>query len=312
MNNRILLFLEVAGIILFMVLVIRLLEFRYSDYKTGVDRQMEVFNSKKNEARFLFVGNSHTLPLVSVGDSSVHAPFIASLTFGGTDLFWMNVLMAKFVNEMPALQTIYLGLDEELLGYNQNVFRVEYSNRAFFRYTDTLYNDTWFNRLLASSNFYRANRDLKWLFSKDNLSGNQPISTQFRPVSKEECTKRAKEHSEIRFSAALIEENIRHLKNIISTAKSSGTEIVIFIPPKRKCYLENRNPSNIRLASDSILSFVSREKTHMINFNKDYLFADSLFSDPDHLSEAGAKYCLTLLLEASGKKSDSLSKHNKY
>lgn len=293
-----LLFLEIAALLSFSILVIFFLEWKYKSYETQADILMKEYQRKKTDAEILWLGNSHTIPLVAEMDSlGIHTPCV-SFAYGGMDLFWSAVLYEKYRNEIPHLKTLCIGVDEELLGYNQTKFKLEYINRSLYKYTDTLDDDSPVNRLLAGSNFFRTNRDISYLF---NLR-NQPSDLKpmlhgfFRQGDQiQQCKERAKENTFSRFSGDLIQDNISLLKQILQTARIHGDNVILFTTPKSPCYNSFRNTRAIESSRIAMRKFVEEEHTFYLNGNDLFRFPDSLFRDADHLNMHGAKIFLDSL-----------------
>jgi hypothetical protein len=284
------LFILLAAFILIVVLV----EWRYSFYVTDADILIEKFESRKPKAEYLFFGNSHTIPIVKA-DTLNHAN--ASLASGGMDLFWITVLAKNYIKQAKNVTTIFAGIDEELLGYNQAWYRQEYISRSLYRYTDTLYQATSSEKWMAKSNFFRANRDLRFLFGTRNYSLLDK-NLQETQVNLSACRSRAIEHSVLRFSKNLISENTRLLTEFIAICKKSNKKLVIFIPPKTPCYFEMRNKRNIASSRHVIDSLVTAEKIMLVDFTIDPDFTVADFGDPDHLNKTGGAKALEKLYKA--------------
>lgn len=289
------LILEISLLAFILALVVVLLEWKYSTYITGADRLLQQFEERKAGAEILWIGNSHTLPLVRNTAGSPDSIRYASLAYGGADLFRYRSLLFNFAHEIPGLKMIIAGIDEDQLGYNQHAFHVEYGDRAFYKYTGEIYSDSWLDKLIASSNFFRANRDLGHLFGR-NSNGTEEWHQAFI-LTEKSCGQRAAEHSAIRFSQRLIPENTGYLREIASISDTGNIKMVWFIPPKTRCYLKHRKKENTEEGL-RIIKEISREKNILlIDMNKEKIYADSLFSDSDHLNEEGARQCFDDLMK---------------
>lgn len=301
---------EIAGLLAILIAVMVLLEWSYKTYVTGPDQLISEFTKKKSKSEILWLGNSHTLPFVALADEGDRDTIFSSLAYGGIDLFWTQILLKKYVGELPNLKLILVGIDEDQLGYNQSVFGVEYGNRAFYRYTDTLYKDTKTERILASSNFFRSNRDFSHLFGSaaGDSSLNSPLQNTIYTPYEAGCRQRAVEHSEIRFSDALIQENKKCLQEIIALAEQKNIQLIFFIPPKSNCYLQFRNQLNINYARTVLDSVLQGANIALIDLDEVYNFPDSLFRDPDHLNRKGTEIGLNILLDDILKIDSSISK----
>lgn len=292
------LWLELAGLLLFLAVCIQLLELKYSGYVTGADILMNHFRKHKEGASILFAGNSHTIPLTAAMDSLQQGNGGASLVFGGMDLFWTGVLVSKYMDSVPNLKTVFIGVEEELLGYNQTRFKLEYVNRSLYRYTDTLFEDTPFNRLMARSNFFRSNRDISYLVDQRN----QPTDLApmlhgiFQPGDAySRCVRRAYENSVVRFNAGFIAENLGFLGALINRVRERGKEVILVTTPKSDCYLRERNAYTMELAASALRKFVNEKQVFYYNGNTRTNFPDSFFNDSDHLNLKGAAVFLDTL-----------------
>ncbi len=304
---------EIAGLLGFVLSILGLLEWKYKNYSTDVDDLIRKFEYKKSTAQVLWLGNSHTLPIIESIDQQDKTSQVASLAHGGIDLFLTHELVQKYLNELPQLKLILLGIDEDMLGYNQSVFRVEYGSRAFYRYTDTIYKNSRIERILAKSNFFRSNRDLSYLFSSktSNASYLASLDTSiFRSIGSP-CQQRAHEHSAIRFSRKLLHENTLLLQKIIAQAREKNRTLILFIPPKSNCYLEYRNQENIAEARAILDSLVLAEGVDLFEMNRAMVYPDSLFRDPDHLNLKGAQIGVKQLFKYISEKDSLLSERLK-
>ncbi|MBK9541657.1 MAG: hypothetical protein IPQ03_13470 [Bacteroidetes bacterium] len=292
-----LLFLELIALLIFLVLLLGMLEWKYASYRTQADILMDEFQRKKSDSKILWLGNSHTIPLIAELDSIKAQPSSASFAYGGMDLFWSAVLLEKYMDQIPELQTVCVGIDEELLGYNQTYFKLEYINRSLFRYTDTLDENSATSRLLANSNFFRTNRDIAYLFNRRNQPSDlKPmLHGFFSPGDKVQlCRERAKENTITRFSSRLIPKNIQLLAEIIHAAKKTGKEIILFTPPKSTLYQSFRDKDAIHASTKALQELVQKEKVNYLNGIESF-YPDSLFKDPDHLNLIGASVFLDSL-----------------
>ncbi|MCX6290324.1 MAG: hypothetical protein NT126_01010 [Bacteroidetes bacterium] len=294
MNKVLKLFTEIFLLLMAGLVVFLLLEKKYASCETNADLLMAKFNRTCSTSNMLLLGNSHTLPLeVTMKTSS--GKEICSFTARGMDLFWSCVLLKKYIHKIPNLELILVGVDDELLGFNQAWFYQEYVNRSLYRYTDTLYHDNLMNRFLASSNFFRSNRDLTFLWRGEASHSEKETVLPLEStggLSLENCLGRAKELSEYRFTKKLLPENIGILQSMIDLAAQHGKKIIFFTTPKSACFIEKRNHENADLAHSAMDSLFRANRIFYVDFSRTKNFRDDFFADADHLNQTGAKILL--------------------
>ncbi len=283
------LFIEILVLLSGITLTVGLIEWRYRSYKTPIDVVMKNFNDTKNTAEILLVGNSHVIPLsVYLKKYSENNSKYTTIGFGGIDLFWEAVFLKKYMDSIPHLKSIVFSVDEELMGYNQSFFKQEYTNRSFFKYTDTLYKITLSDRWLSKSNFFRSNRNAEYLFSEQKVPPMNDLFIAPKTETPLRCRQRAKEQTEFRFNPDLIAENKTILKETIARIQKSGIAIVFVILPKKECFKENRNKKNIEIGLQALRSVIKEMNVQLRDFSSQ-VYPDSLFRDADHLNMFGSQ-----------------------
>jgi hypothetical protein len=278
----------IKGIILFFLLnggILYLLEKKYASHKNTYDVILKKLEENKNTYTDIYIGNSHTQALKTYTNRTGTA--IANIATPGQDLFKTYAILKKWIPLMSNLKTIYFGLDYETLGQNLSFSGLDYEDRQLYKYTDTLYKYSFENRLMARSNFFRSNRDLKFLYAKQDIEAAENYIPPAIELSTENCKKRALEHSQIRFKKSLIDENITLLAAIIKLTQVNKKRLVIYIPPKSKCYKENILKENILLAKGKIDSVLNVSKVNYYNFYNSEDFTGDYFLDYDHVNEKG-------------------------
>ncbi len=288
-----------------------LLEFAYRNYSTSADRLFNPYYAKAKTVETLYIGNSHT------GIFSVLFPeevkTVGNMSLGGQDVFRMYTALKTIVPKSPALKKIYLGLDYDLIGYNQTCSGQEYIDREYYPYTDTLYNNTMTNRAMSNSNFFRANRDIAYLFKRNKEEkkplnyiplATAPVVESSDTTAKEEvaevalphkthnqfmCRKRAEEHSLLKFKQKYIPENLELLNRIVALCSQHNIKLVLFDPPKTECYRTYSNKQNVEQAKHIIDSFAVANKISYLDYYNDPAFNDDMFVDYDHLNETGVR-----------------------
>ncbi len=297
------------------------LEFAYRNYTTQADQVFTKFNSKANTVEYIYIGNSHVGVFSSL--PGLQTPAVVNMSLGGQDIYRMYSVLKTVIPNSPNLKRVYMGLDYDLLGYNQTKNGEEYLDRVYFPYTGEMYNDNFTNRLMSKSSFFRANRDMAYLFSRNKApkdlnfipvaSNNTAANTQSAPVVKDStkktdttvavqtaapvqhkqmdqhmCRKRAEEHTMLKYKQKYINENIGYLKQIIDICQKHNIQLVFFNPPKTECYKGYSYAPNITTAKQTIDSFTIANKATYLDFYNSPAFNDDLFVDFDHLNATGA------------------------
>lgn len=306
------------SILLICAATMALLEFAYRNYSTQADRLFKPYYAKANTVETIYIGNSHIGVFNDLFPQDVKE--VGNMSLGGQDIFRMYSVLKTLIPKSPALKKIYLGLDYDLIGYNQTKSGQEYIDREYYKFTGELYNNTMTNRAMSRSNFFRANRDIAYLFKK-NKEENKPLNfipvanspttaNNDTPVSKKVmdvflphkthdpfmCRKRAEEHSLLKFKQKNIPENLDFLNRIVQLCSEHHIELVLFDPPKTECYRANCSKENIALAKQIIDSFSVANKVPYLDFYSDSTFNDDMFVDYDHLNATGVKILSDKLL----------------
>lgn len=278
-----------------MLFIILLFEFKYKSYETSYDYIYSKFINQKNEINVIYIGNSHTGVLKKNQINSQDV--VSNLSSQGQDLFKIYVILKKYVPLVPQLKRIYIGLDYEMLGQNQTISGEEFIERQLYKYTDTLYHYDIANIIMSQSNFFRANRDLTFLFKSNNNKESKQKANTFIPVTSKktnlkDCEKRALEHSLIKFKKELCPQNLSYIVELIKLCKLHNVSLIFFNPPKRKCFCDNINYDNSMYAKKQIDSIMIDYKIPYYDFIGDTAFIEADFTDYDHLNLNGVKKML--------------------
>ncbi len=276
-----LLFLFFNGIIIF------LLEIVYNKYENTYDSIFKDIDKNKNLYTDVYIGNSHTMALKENTDNPNAK--VLNIATPGQDLFKTYAILKKWVPLLQNVKTIYIGIDYEMLGQNLSLSGLPNEDRQLYKYTDTLYYQNAENILMAKSSFFRANRDLNFLVYKKDVEVNKNYIPPVIQLNEEDCKKRALEHSQIRFKANLIDENVNYIVEIIKMAKANEKQLVIFIPPKSSCFKNNVIANNIQLSKLKLDSILTKANIKYFNFYEDAVFVANDFLDYDHLNTTGVK-----------------------
>ncbi len=312
------------SVLLICAVVIALLEYAYRNYSTQADRLFKPYYKKAATVETLYIGNSHIGVFNGLFPESVQQ--VGNMALGGQDIFRMWVALKTIVPQSPKLKTIYLGFDYDLLGYNQTKSGQEYIDREYYPYVDTLYNNTMTNRAMSMSNFFRANRDISYLFKRKKeedkpinyipvasapaaenkapdtsiVSAKTETTAPVAPPHKTHdpflCRKRAEEHTLLKYKQKNIAENMTCLANIIALCKKYNVKLILFDPPKTECYRSYSNKEVVVNAKHSIDSFALANNVPYLDFYSDSSFNDDMFVDFDHLNPVGVKILSDKLL----------------
>ncbi|HLP52734.1 MAG TPA: hypothetical protein VK154_17720 [Chitinophagales bacterium] len=297
------------------VLMAVALEFAYRNAGSTADYLFNTYYDKVNTIERLYIGNSHVGVFRDLYDDGV--PEIANMSIGGQDIFRMYTVIKTVVPKSPKLKRIYMGLDYDLVGYNQVKNGDEKYDREYFPFTGEMYNDNLTNRLMSRSHFFRANRDMAYLFlppkkkkpinfipitsapvatsdTSKNTDTSLPASSPaavpavtHKKLDPFMCRKRAEEHTLLKYKERYISENLNYLKTIVDVCQKHNIELIFFNPPKTECYKGSSNQKNVASAKHIVDSFVTANKLVYLDFYNDPAFNDDLFVDFDHLNPQG-------------------------
>ena len=254
---------------------------------------------KEEAVGVLYIGNSHTQ---AIGNTSLGEMKGVNLSLGGQDLFHSYALMQKALELQPSVKVVVIGVDYDVVGYNYAIANMSWMDRLYYRPTGMMQDNSLGNRLMASSNFFLANR--KFANVKKTSSGKQQSTDKQATIDAafvdfdSPCDKRAIEHSKVKFNPQLIPENVGVLEKIISLAEQKGVRVMFVNYPKKACYYAAYNQDVIEHAKP-ILERLAATHAHVLfldlwqapNFN------DSHFIDNDHLNEEGVKAVLEEMKE---------------
>lgn len=300
----------ILSVLLICAITIALLEYGYRNYSTQADRLFKPYYAKANTVETIYIGNSHIGVFNELFPQETKE--VGNMSLGGQDIFRMYLALKTIIPKSPNLKKIYLGLDYDLIGYNQCKSGQEYIDREYFPYTGELYNNTMTNRAMSMSNFFRSNRDIAYLFKKPEEKkplnfipvASTPVAESNDTAAKEiaaqvvvphkthdpfMCRKRAEEHSLLKFKQKNIPENLDYLNRIVQLCSKHNIQLILFDPPKTDCYRANCSKENVALAKQLIDSFAIANKTPYLDFYTDTTFNDDMFVDYDHLNMTGVK-----------------------
>ncbi|MFL5753989.1 MAG: hypothetical protein ACJ76F_11325 [Bacteroidia bacterium] len=298
------LFIEIVILAGVMLALGYCIELKYRSFKTPADLLFEKYEKvRMQELPFtIIIGNSHT------GEFHRYYPDtlspVLNLSVGGQDLFREYTVLKKVISGSKGkIKIILLGLDYDMIGYNQVLSGQGYIDKQYFKHVDTLYKNNFMDRVLSSSSFFRANRDISFLFSGRQSEPDQkqaafiPLVAQpgFRPI---DCKSRAKEHTLYKFNKNLAKENTDILRKIIELCASDKIRLVILTTPKSECYRNYADANNTALGRSVIRDIVSRYKVTYIDLYDDTTIVKEDYTDYDHLNDAGIKKVYTKIRNA--------------
>ena len=277
--------------------VVLVLEYLYRDYKTSADQLFHRFQRRASTVETIYIGNSHIGAFNAVIQDSLS---IINMSIGGQDIFRMWAVLDTIVPQSSKLKVVYVGLDYDLIGYNQSKSGQEYIDRQYYKYTGELYNNTPTNRAMSSSAFFRSNRDLAYLFAKKVKDTGEEEVGNFIPLTSnkgnpEECKKRAEEHTLLKFKQANISENLQYLEKIVALCQLHHVALVFINPPKTDCYRQYSNLQTVTTAKSTINTFLLAHPATYRDFYADTTFHDSMFADFDHLNPTGVALLISKL-----------------
>ncbi len=288
-----------------------MLEKKYSSYQTKADEMMSDFFTSSENAEVLLVGNSHMIAVYE-GLKDRTGDRISLLGLGGLDIFQMRNLTIKYAYQMKNLKLMVISADEYCLGNNLKTSNFLYVDRMLYRYTDTLYEQSFSSALMAKSNFMRSNRDFSFLFSSayQKKKEEEELFLQKDPLSPANCLNRSIELTEKRFRKNLYDENSSLFIEMLNDAISKGIRVVVVSLPKSNCYNRNKNSVNTSEGSGLISGITKEENIPYYNLTNIDSMDDSQFRDADHMNKKGASSFIMMmdtLLRRDGVVSDFAS-----
>jgi len=269
------------------------LEWKFRNAYSQPDILFYNLDKKAADYTHVYIGDSHIGVFHEYSSDSTAV--VRNLSNGGQDLFKDWVILKKWAPQMKNLKFIMVGVEYELLGHNQTISGEEYLDRQFFKYTDTLYRYSFSNVLMAKSNFFRANRNIGYVFTDtDKKTDLGKLEMNYTPLigakkTLYDCRKRAIEHSVIKFNKKLVAENLAYLQNIIQICKELHIHLLVMTPPKAPCYDNYVDHEVMANAKHLIDSVTTANKVDYLDFYPDKDFQDDAFIDFDHLTPAGVK-----------------------
>lgn len=291
--------IEVAAIMSFFIVVIVALEVLFADCPTRIDYLYASIRQTTDSVEVAIVGNSHAGAIGKPSVLHVEKEMVGNYSVSGQDLFHAQIVISDILKQKNKLKYIVLFVDYDMLGYDLLSTNQRYTDREYYKYSDTMQDMSLANRLMASSNFFRCNRDFSVLKEKykRSESNNETVSKQqeenFIPVAttndvNDACRHRAMEMTGIKFKRSLIEENQKIIQNIIDIVLSSNAQLIIVVPPKRSCFYEYAHKENTKISKEALYQIVeSNDAVYFVDMYGNEIFNDDDFVDADHPNSTG-------------------------
>ena len=299
MNNRHRFCVEFFVTLLFVAAMISVLELLFSNLPTRIDYLYADIHQSSDSVELAIVGNSHAGAMGRPSILGVEKENGINCSVGGQDLFHAYFIIDELIKCKKALKYVILFVDYDMLGYNLIETNQRYIDREYYRYADTMQDMSFVNRLMASSNFFRCNRDFSMLAKKykqvesKNTSKHVMHEENFIPVATtddagEACKRRALEMTSIKFKSSLVEENKVILQNIIDLASSNKKNLIVVVPPKRQCFYDYADSTNSQMSKCELYKMMqSNNNVCFVDIYGNQNFCDDDFVDADHPNSQG-------------------------
>jgi hypothetical protein len=273
--------------------IVALLEFLFRYSNNPVENKFSIY-SELNDISIIIIGNSHS---AAIGSPIVYDSLLSyNFSIGGQDIFHMYAILKAIKPKSTSLKKIVIGIDYDLLGYDYKIANQMWMDRLYYKYTNLLYDSSLSNRIMASSNFFLANRDLSnvHVFA---IGKNETLETNYLNFLAKgvDCSRRAIEHSINKFDSSLIQKNLLYLYEINKIAKSKSIELLFVNYPKRDCYYNHYNEDVAIKGKMLISNFSDTTGINFIDLWRNKGFCDEDFLDSDHLSPEGVNKVLKII-----------------
>src|SRR5438045_3360208 len=116
-------------VLIISALTVALLEFAYRNYSTEADRLFGPYYLKAETVKTVYIGNSHIGVFNGIFPES--DTLVGNMSLGGQDIFRMYTVIKTILPKSKSLKKIYMGLDYDLIGYNQSKSGQEYIDREY-------------------------------------------------------------------------------------------------------------------------------------------------------------------------------------
>lgn len=277
-----------------LIICVFTIEYLYKDYKTTIDKKFDAYNKQKS-SQVILIGNSH---VGCLNEPEFNGKTSFNFSIGGQDIFYFYTILKTVLEQENNIELVIIGVDYDLFGYDYKIANTMWLDRTYYKKTKCLYDSSYSNKIMASSAFFRSNRDFSYLFrSKKNIADSQNIKEEnkmFTPIIGS-AKDRAIEHSVHKFDVNLVNSNVSYLEKIIFLTLSKGVNIVLINLPKQNNYYNNYNQEVIEIGKKEFELIRNKYQVPVFDFWESPVFNDTDFVDGDHLSEIGAKKVLSII-----------------
>ncbi len=293
-TRKVLFLLEFLATIVFLFLFVFGMEYLYKNEITRIDLLYSSIYNSDNNIELAIVGNSHAGAMGCT--PFVQTDKIGNYSVGGQDLFHASLVISEVLARKKKLKYLVLFVDYDLMGYSLVTTNQRYTDREYYKYSDTMQDMSLGNRIMAQLNFFRNNRDLSRLknrFTNSEIPSVKTENLNFIPIVEGRddnslCEMRAKEMTSVKFNKKLLPENEKILSEILEKVAKNNVKLIVVVPPKRECFYRYANKLNTQIAKKSLYKVVySCENVSFIDLYEDMSFADDDFIDPDHANSKG-------------------------
>jgi hypothetical protein len=290
--------------IAFLVVVLSL-EFFFKDNFNFINYKFQLLREDKSSS-ILILGNSHAMALRK---PSINGMDAFNFGVGGQDVYHIYLIskQALATQDKNKIKYIIVGLDYHLMGYDFKIANTLWMDRLYYPDTKTLLDNSMGGRILALSNFFRANRNFKEAIKsfsfvendKKKIGANSKLSKidENFAVTNSSCQERSLEHSVHKYNPDLIDSNYKHLKELISLCKKHNVKLILLNFPKKSCYYSYYDSQLIKQVVPKINQLVKGTDVKFIDCWKSEKFNDSMFVDNDHFNPLGTETMVSVLSE---------------
>ena len=299
LNNKHRFCVEIAAVALFIAVMIFVLELLFCDVPTRIDYLYAGIHQSNDNIELAIVGNSHAGAIGKPSLLGLRRDCVENYSVGGQDLFHVYLIVDELIKCKKALKYIVLFVDYDMLGYSLIETNQRYTDREYYKHADTMQDMSLVNRLMATSNFFRCNREFSMLAKKYKQEEEEKTSMQekyeenYIPIATTDdagkaCKRRALEMTSIKFRNSLVEENKLILQHIIDLVSSSDMTLILVVPPKRQCFYDYADSANSQISKCELYKMMqSNSNVCFADMYENPNFCDDDFVDADHPNSQG-------------------------
>jgi hypothetical protein len=276
--KQILLLVLALGITMFFV------EKKFSKYQTSVDTIMKKIDENASKDHIYYIGNSHAGSLGSkfLNDTAIN------ISFAGINPYQMKEIITYLLSKSKGNNTIIANIDYD---FPTKLSLGEATDLQFYRYNNTVPDESFSTKIMAMSNYYRSGQDYKYFFS----TPKEVKDINFVPLkfdanlNDKDCLLRAMELGQATCGKKDIIKNTKNIAEIFEMVKNSNSKLYVITVPKRICLMQNymkyKYVSEGKLIVDSL---IQSTKTKYVDYSSNTKFTEDDFYDYDHLNAQGA------------------------